>query len=105
MSEKTAGGGRGAPGDVDLARVWVGVAAQVWGREPSWLERSAGRLLGSVGLARALVTTPSLLLPWLIASVGVFAAGAGATLLGAGEPLVALVAPALAGTGIAYAYG
>ena len=94
-----------APADVDLGRVWLGVAEQVWRREPSRLERVAERLLGSAGLARALVTTPSLLLPWLIASAGVFAAGALATRLGAGEPLVALVAPALAGAGIAYAYG
>jgi len=55
-------------------------------------------------LARALVTTPSLLVPWLIASVVVLGAGAIAT-VGTGEPLVALVAPAIAGAGIAYAYG
>ena len=58
----------------------------------------------SPGLARALLTTPSLLLPWLIASVAVLGAGAVAT-LGTGQPLVALLAPAVAGAGIAYAYG
>ncbi|HLQ53644.1 MAG TPA: hypothetical protein VK162_05145 [Streptosporangiaceae bacterium] len=94
----------GGPPDVDLGRVWTGVAAQVWRREPGWLERAAGRLLRSPGLARALLTTPSLLVPWLIASVVVLGAGAGAT-LGTGTPYVALLAPAVAGAGIAYAYG
>jgi hypothetical protein len=73
-------------------------------RRPGWLERTAGRLLRSPGLARALVTTPSLLLPWLIASAVVFAAGAGAT-VGTGRPWVALLAPAVAAAGIACAYG
>jgi hypothetical protein len=93
-----------APPDVDLGRVWIAVAAQVWRRRPGLLERLAGRLLRSPGLARALVTTPSLLLPWLIASVAVLAAGAAAT-RDTGQPLVALVAPAMAAAGIAYAYG
>jgi len=93
-----------APSDVDLRRVWTGVAAEVWRREPGRLERLAGRLLRSPGLARALLTTPSLLVPWLIASVVVLAAGAIAT-RGTGQPLVELVAPAVAAAGIAYAYG
>jgi hypothetical protein len=92
------------PPDVDLGRVWVGVTAQLWRRKPGWLERVAGRLLRSPGLARALVTTPSLLVPWLIASVVVLGAGAAAT-VGTGQPLVALMAPAVAAAGIAYAYG
>jgi hypothetical protein len=92
------------PPDVDLGRVWTGVAAEVWRRSPGPLERLAGRLLRSPGLARALLTTPSLLLPWLIASAVVFGAGAAAT-LGTGQPLIALLAPAVAGAGIAYAYG
>ena len=41
------------PDDVDLGRVWISVAAQVWRRQPGWLERTAGRLLRSPGLARA----------------------------------------------------
>jgi hypothetical protein len=90
--------------DVDLGKVWLGVAAQVWRRQPGRLERLAGRLLRSPGLARALLTTPSLLLPWLIASVVVLGAGAAAT-LGTGQPLVALLAPALAAAAIAYSYG
>jgi hypothetical protein len=61
-------------------------------------------VLRSPGLARALVTTPSLLLGWVIASAVVLAAGAGAT-LGTGTPYVALFAPAVAAAGIAYAYG
>jgi hypothetical protein len=73
-------------------------------RRPGWLELSAGRLLRSPGLARALVTTPSLLVPWLIASAVVLGAGAAATLT-TGRPWVALLAPAVAAAGIAYAYG
>jgi hypothetical protein len=92
------------PADVDLSRVWTGVAAQVWRRHPGPLERAAGRLLRSPGLARALLTTPSLLLGWIIATAVVLAAGVAAT-LGTGTPYVALCAPALAAAGIAYAYG
>jgi hypothetical protein len=93
-----------APADVDLGRVWTGVAAQVWRRDPGWVERLAGRLLRSPGLARALVATPSLLIGWLIATAVVLAVGVAAT-LGTGTPYVALFAPALAAAGIAYAYG
>jgi len=93
-----------APDDVDLGRVWISVAAQVWRRQPGWLERTAGRVLRSPGLARALLTAPSLLLPWLLASVVVLAAGAAAT-LSSGQPLVALLAPAVAAAAIAYSYG
>jgi hypothetical protein len=92
------------PADVDLSRVWLGVAARVWARQPGRLERLAGRLLRSPGLARALLTTPSLLLGWIIATAVVLAAGVVAT-LGTGTPYVALFAPALAAAGIAYAYG
>ncbi len=79
--------------------MWLGVAAQVWRRKPGWLERLAGRLLRSPGLARALLTTPSLLLPWLIAGIVVLGAGAAAT-LSTGQPLVALMAPELAAAAI-----
>jgi hypothetical protein len=51
-----------------------------------------------------LVTTPSLLLGWVIASAAVLAAGVFVT-RGTGTPFVALFAPAVAGAGIAYAYG
>jgi hypothetical protein len=99
------GPGQGrCPPDVDLDRVWLGVAAEVWCRRPGPAERLARRTLRSPGLARALVTTPSLLLGWVIASAVVLAAGAFAT-LGTGTPFVALVAPAVAATGVAYAYG
>jgi hypothetical protein len=94
----------GPPDDVDLSRVWISVAAQVWRRPPGALERTTARLLRSPGLARALLTTPSLLLPWLIASVVVLAAGAAAT-LSSGQPIVALLAPAVATAAIAYSYG
>ena len=92
------------PHDVDLNRVWLGVAAQVWCRRPGPVERAARRLLRSPGLARALVTTPSLLLGWVIATAVVLIAGVGIT-LGTGQPWVALLAPAVAAVGIAYAYG
>jgi hypothetical protein len=94
----------GCPPDVDLQRVWLGVAAEVWRRRPGLAERLAGRVLRSPGLARALVTTPSLLLGWVIASAVVLAAGMAAT-LATGTPFVALFAPAVAAAGIAYAYG
>ena len=93
-----------SPGDVDLHRVWLGVAAEVWRRRPGLAERLAGRALRSPGLARALVTTPSLLLGWVLASAVVLAAGVFAT-VGTGTPFVALFAPAVAAAGIAYAYG
>jgi hypothetical protein len=89
---------------IDLDRVWVNVAAEVWRRRPGPLERTAARLLRSPALARALCTTPSLLLPWLTASAVVLAMGA-LTQVGAGPPLVWLFAPAVAAVGIAYSYG
>jgi len=101
--DSLAGRGPG-PGDVDLDRVWLGVAAQVWRRDPGPAERAAARLLRSPGLARALVTTPSLLAGWLIATAVVLLAGLFAT-LGTGTPYVPLLAPAVAAAGIAYAYG
>jgi hypothetical protein len=105
LSEQLSGESRSAEnGDIDLDRVWVNVAAEVWRRHPGRLERTAARLLRSPGLARALLTTPSLLLPWLIASVIVLAVGA-LTQVGAGQPLVWLIAPAVAAVGIAYSYG
>jgi hypothetical protein len=91
-------------GDVDLGRVWNAVAAEVWRRRPGPVERLAGRLLRSPGLARALVTTPSLLLGWVMATAVVLVAGILAT-LGTGTPYVALIAPGVAAAGIAYAYG
>ena len=81
-----------------------GLATVTWRRQPGPVERAAARLLRSPGLARALVTTPSLLLPWLIASAAVLAAGAAVT-LGTRQPWVGLLAPVVAAAGIAYAYG
>ena len=105
LNEPISGESRGAANDdIDLDRVWVNVAAEVWRRHPGRLERTAARLLRSPGLARALFTTPSLLLPWLIASAVVLAVGA-LTQVGVGQPLVWLIAPAVAAVGIAYSYG
>ena len=92
------------PHDVDLDRVWLGVAAQVWRRHPGPVERAAARMLRSPGLAQALMTTPSLLIGWVLATVIVLIAGVGVT-LGTGAPWVGVLAPALAAAGIAYAYG
>jgi hypothetical protein len=101
--EDLAEAGLGPP-DVDLDRVWLGVAAQVWRRQPGPVERMAARLLRSPGLARALVITPSLLVGWVIATAVVLLLGVGMT-LSTGTPWVALFAPAVAAAGIAYAYG
>lgn len=92
------------PPDVDLERVWTNVAAEVWPEPIGGVERLARRLLGSPGLARALVMTPSLVLSWILASIVVLAAGVVAT-ESTGEPWLALLLPPLAGIGVAYAYG
>jgi hypothetical protein len=92
------------PDDVDLSRVWVNVAAHVWHTEPGWFERLARRLLRSPGLARALVTTPSLLLGWVLASAVALLTGIAVTQT-TGTPCFSLLAPAVAAIGIAYAYG
>jgi hypothetical protein len=94
----------GESAEVDLDRVWIDVAAEIWRRHPGRVERVTGRLLRSPGLARALVTTPSLLVGWVIATVAVLAAGLVATVT-TGTAFVPLLAPAVAGAGIAYAYG
>ncbi len=93
-----------SPGGVDLDRVWTGVAAEVWRRHPGRVERTAARLLRSPGLARALLTTPSLLVPWLIATAAVFGLGGLISFTG-GQPVTWLVAPGVAAVAIAYAYG
>lgn len=90
--------------DVDLEKVWAGVSAETWSSPVSWPERVAAGLLRSPALARALTTTPSLLISWILATAAVLAAGVLASPL-SGEPWAALLAPALAGAGIAYAYG
>jgi hypothetical protein len=91
-------------GGIDLGRVWTGVAAEVWRRHPGPAERMATRLLRSPGLARALLTTPSLMLPWLISTAVVFAVGGLINFTG-GHSLVWLLGPGIAAVGIAYAYG
>jgi hypothetical protein len=91
-------------GDVDLAKVWTGIASATWASPVGRTERVAGRLLRSPALARALVTAPSLVLPWLLASAAVLVIGMVVS-LDIGTPLVPLLAPVLAGVAIAYAYG
>lgn len=90
--------------DVDLEKAWSGVAAEAWSSPVAWPERVAARLLRSPALGRTLANTPSLFLSWILATVAVLAAGVLASPV-SGEPLFALIAPALAGAGIAYAYG
>jgi hypothetical protein len=68
------------------------------------LERVAGSLLRSPALARALMATPSLIVSWILASAAVFALGA--IVANATEmPIVQLLAPAIAGVAVAFAYG
>jgi hypothetical protein len=90
--------------DVNLDRVWMRVSEEVWSRPVGRLERSLRPVLRSPGLVRALLTTPSLVLSWILASAVVLGVGAFFTYQ-SGVPWVALLAPALAGIGIAYAYG
>lgn len=94
----------GGPPDVHLDRVWAGIAATVWAPKTGVLERIAATALRSRPLARALVTTPSLVLAWLAASAAVLAIGVGVS-AGIHLPMVPLLAPALAGAGISFAYG
>jgi hypothetical protein len=88
----------------ETARAADAIQLRVWHRRPGWTERTARRMLHSPGLARALVTTPSLLVGWIVATAIVLAAGILAT-VSSGVPYVALFAPAVAAAGIAYAYG
>lgn len=90
--------------DVDLERVWTEVAAEVWAEPVRPIEYVARRTLGSPGLARALVTTPSLILSWITASAVILGIGVLMTRT-TGTAWVALLAPALAGIGIGFAYG
>lgn len=90
--------------DVDLTRVWIRVAAEIWRRHPGRVEQLAARLLRSPGLARALITTPSLLPSWLISTAVVFGVG-GLVNLAGGQPLTWLLAPCVAAIAVAYAYG
>ena len=90
--------------DVDLDRVWMKVSMEVWSRPVGRLERWLGSILHSPGLARALLTTPSLVISWLLSSAVVLGVGTFFTYQ-SDVPWVALLAPALAGIGIAYAYG
>jgi hypothetical protein len=91
-------------GDVDLARVWRHVESRVWAPKVGRVETLARHVLRSPGLARALVTTPSLLVSWVLASAAILALGVVVS-SSIGTPMVPLLAPALAGVGIAYAYG
>ncbi|MBA3379954.1 MAG: hypothetical protein H0T93_13820 [Chloroflexia bacterium] len=90
--------------DVDLHGVWSGVIGEIWSTSASRVERLATSILRSPALARALVTTPSLILSWILASAAVFAIGA--FVANATEmPIVPLLAPAVAGVAVAFAYG
>lgn len=90
--------------DIDLDRVWHCIEGDVWATETGWLERRATSLLGSPALARALVTTPSLLVSWVVASLGIFGVGVLVAML-TGTPVVTLLAPAVAAIAVAFAYG
>jgi len=89
---------------INLYRVWSGIAADVWSPEVGRLESWSRKLLRSPGLARALVTTPSLFLSWIGASAFVVLIGIIAT-RSSGTPWAHILAPIVAAAGIAYAYG
>ncbi len=97
-------GGEMAGLDVDLGRVWNGIAGEMWSSPVGRFERIAASLLGSPALPRALVATPSLVVSWLIASATVFLIGATVTEM-TGTPIVPLVAPVVAAAGVSFAYG
>jgi hypothetical protein len=90
--------------EIDLNRVWTGVAGEVWARRRGPVERTIARLLHSPGLARALAATPSLVMSWLLATAGIFVIGIIATTQ-SDDPWVALLAPGVAAVGVAFAYG
>lgn len=90
--------------DVDLERPWHGVMGAVWSRPVGPVEKLARKALGSAALARVLVVSPLMILAWIVASAIVFALGVIVT-QASGQPLIPLLAPALAAVGVAYAYG
>ena len=92
------------PPDIDLDHVWNRVSGEIWANEPGPFERTAARLLKSPALARALVTTPSLVLAWLLASVLVFALGVFVT-NATDQPWVPFLAPVVAIVGVSFVYG
>jgi hypothetical protein len=90
--------------DVDLDHAWHGVAGEVWGRPLSPVERGARWALRSAPMARVLVVSPLLIVAWIVASAIVFALGVLVT-QATEQPVIPLLAPALAAVGVAYAYG
>lgn len=89
---------------INLYKVWSGVAAEVWSPPIGPIEGWTRKLFRSPGLARALVTTPSLFLSWIGASAFVVLIGIIAT-RSTGTPWAQMLAPIIAAAGIAYAYG
>lgn len=89
---------------VNFDRVWFGISAGLWASEPGAIERVATRLLRSRALAKVLVATPSLFMAWLLASGVIFLIGAVMT-RSTGQPLIPVLAPAVAGIGVSLAYG
>jgi hypothetical protein len=92
------------PPDIDFGHVWNRVTGDIWASEPGWVEQTAARLLKSPALARALVTTPSLVLAWLLASVLVFGLGVVVTNM-TDQPWVPFLAPIVAIVGVSFVYG
>lgn len=92
------------PPDIDFGHVWNRVTGDIWATQPGWIEQTAARLLRSPALARALVTTPSLVLAWLLASVLVFGLGVVVTNM-TDQPWVPVLAPIVAIVGVSFVYG
>lgn len=89
---------------INFDRVWFGISAGLWASEPSAIERITTRLLRSRALAKVLVATPSLFIAWLLASGMIFLIGTVMT-RSTGQPLIPVLAPAVAGIGVSLAYG
>lgn len=92
------------PPDIDFGHVWNRVTGDIWATEPGPFEQAAARLLKSPALARALVTTPSLVLAWLLATVLVFGLGVVVTNM-TDQPWVPVLAPIVAIVGVSFVYG
>jgi hypothetical protein len=92
---------------LDLDYAWEGIAAELDAPKPSLAERALQRAGMDAGLARFVVTTPSLKRSWLLASLLVVGFAFSASLVGldVGLSPVLVAAPVVAAGLVAFAYG
>jgi hypothetical protein len=92
---------------LDLDYAWEGIAAELDAPRPSFAENVLERAGMDPGLARFVVTTPSLRWSWLLASLLVVGSAFAASLLDLDTGLSPLLiaAPVLAAALVAFAYG